>query len=761
MSKQKSLTRLSILVAGTLLLVGLTPRVMAQSSSPSTSPSTGFSFRFDPVAIEYINSSVDTNSAKFQEYRDLRDGVRVPWMHVMGESKDGETDLDLQVINGGRQDARYTMTFGAPGKYDIKLDFNKIQHNFGNGGRSLWTESSPGVLTIPDSTQLALQNAVTANRANLTFNFLNNLLAPYLANANKLNLGLERNRFLARVDLGKMGPMNFGIEYTHESRQGDRAFGGSFGFSNATEIPEPIDYDTTGAEFSGEWSGKAGGLRLGYRYSKFENNTNTLIYDNPFRFTDATDPNAYTAPGAGSVGGAAHGIADLAPSNKADTFFADGRAKLGTWVLDGNVVRNRMKQDDTLQAYTLNTAIKGIAENGTLFDPTNPANLPVRSANQVVDTTEGSAHLGTHFAAGWDLSFRYRYFDYDDKSDRVEFPGYVRYNAVWEPLGRVTVPNLYTVQNAGAELGWDVLANTRLALSFNRESWDRKLREVKTTDENIYKFSVDTHPAKGWSIRGSYEYGDRTISAYNTNASEDSFTEVGGVSTNLPDLRKYDEAARTYNAYKLLAQWLINEGWNFSFGVNGRKDDYKESVFGLTSDDIVSYNAELGYSPNDNVNFFVFAQRSDRNNKQAARQSGATVSTNPLDSWFAGLKEVTDTAGLGFNTKFAKAFTFDLQWNWSKTNGTADIFSPPGGAPDTAIGFGNYDDIELKTLLAKLDYRINPHTSVGVSYRWEDYTIDTFLLQGLANYLPGELLLNANNGNYKASVYGVNLSLVF
>ena len=33
-------------------------------------------------------------------------------------------------------------------------------------------------------------------------------------------------------------------------------------------------------------------------------------------------------------------------------------------------------------------------------------------------------------------------------------------------------------------------------------------------------------------------------------------------------------------------------------------------------------------------------------------------------------RRVTDTAGLGFNTKFAKAFTFDLQWNWSKTNGT-------------------------------------------------------------------------------------------
>ena len=749
MRTNKSLTRLSVLAAGTLLWAGASP-LAAQ-----------FSFKVDPVVLEYINNSIDNNSAKFQEYRDLRDGFRIPWMHLQGESKDGEKELDLQVVNGARQDARYTLTFGEPGKYGVLLDFNKIQHRFGNDGRMLWTKTGPGTLEIADATQVAIQSSITANRPILNFNFLNGLLAPYLANATTLNLGLERNRFLGRVDLGKLGPWNLGIEYTHESRQGNRAFGGSFGFSNATEIPEPIDYDTTGAEFSGEWSGKAGGVRLGYRYSKFENNINTLTWDNPFRATDATDPNAYTAPGTGSVGGAVHGIADLAPSNKSSLFFADGRTKLGSWVLDGNVVRNTLKQDDTLQPYTLNTAIKGIAENGILFDPTNPANLPVRSANQTVDTTAGTAHLGTHFAPGWDLSFRYRYYDYNDKSDRVEFPGYVRFHAVWEPIGRITVPNKYTVQNAGAELGWDVLATTHLALSVNRESWDRSLREVKTTDENIYKLSVDTRPTRRWSIRGSYEYGDRSISAYNTNASEDSFTEVGGVSTNIPDLRKFDEAARTYHSYKLLAQWLATDSWNLSFGVNGRKDSYDKSVHGLTSDDIVSYNAELGYSPSDSVNFFVFAQRSDRTNKQADRQSGATPSTSPLDDWFAGLKEVTDTAGLGFNTKLAKSFTFGIEGNWSKTDGKADLFSPPGGTPDVAIGFGNYDDIELKSLLARLDYQLNPHATVGVSYRWEDYTIDTFLLQGLASYLPGELLLNANNGNYTAKVYGVHFSLFF
>ena len=754
MSIKNSLIRLSVLAAGTLLWASASP-LLSQTSAP-------FSFKLDPVILEYINSDLDNNSAKFEEYRDLDDGLRIPWMHLSGESKDGGTEVDLQVVNGARDDARYTLGFGKPGTYSVLLDLNKIQHRFGNDGHMLYTQSGKGLLTIPDATQLALQTAITnAPRANITYAFLNNLLAPYLANANRIDLALQRDRDRARVDLGSLGPWALGLEYTHESRKGNRAYGGSFGFSNATEIPEPIDYDTNGAEIAGEWNGENGGVRVGYRTSKFENNVSTLTWDNPFRSTDATDASAYTAPGAGSIGGAVRAQADLAPSNKADMLFLDGRTRVGAWVLSGNVFKETMKQDDPLLPYTLNTSIVGVHENGTTFDPTNVANLPVRRADLKVDVTEGSAQLGTHFGPAWDLTFKYRYYDYDDKSDRVEFPGYVRYHAVWEAIGRITVPNIYTVQDAGAELGWNVLPRTHLALGFNRQSWDRKLREIKTSDDDVVKLSLDTRPSDRWSLRGSYEHGDRKIGAYNTNASEDSFLEEGGASTNLPGLRKYDEAARTYNAYKLLGQWMATDSWNFSFGVNGRKDDYDKSAFGLVSDDIVSYNAELGYAPGENFNFYVFAQRSDRDSFQSARQSGATPSINPLDSWTADLKEITDTAGLGLTSKFAESWTADVQWNWSKSNGKADLFSPPGGAPDLAVGFDNYEDIELKALVGRLDYQINAHMAAGLSYRWEDYTIDSFILQGLRNYLPAALLLNGNNGSYKAKVYGASLSLFF
>jgi len=109
-----------------------------------------------------------------------------------------------------------------------------------------------------------------------------------------------------------------------------------------------------------------------------------------------------------------------------------------------------MKKDDPLLTYTLNSAIVGLTETGAKFDPTNPANLPTNSANRKVDVTAISALGGTRLGDKFGLTFHYRFYDYDNKSPAIEFPGYVRFQAVWEPIGRVAFPFSYKRQNAGA-----------------------------------------------------------------------------------------------------------------------------------------------------------------------------------------------------------------------------------------------------------------------------------------------------------------------
>jgi MtrB/PioB family decaheme-associated outer membrane protein len=736
----------------------------AAAAEPAPEPAKKrFSFRVDPLVLGVLQSHVDTDSAKWEEYRDVSGGFVIPRLHLIGEGA-GERELDFNAENVRREDARYTLAYGIPGRYEFLLDYNRIPHHFGNDGHMLWTRTGPGRLEIADPVQAALQGALAGqlatNPAGINYAFLNGLLSPYLATAQAINLGLERNRLLARLDLGRLGPLSWGIEYDHEKRTGNRAYGGSFGFSNATELPEPIDYDTTGAQLAGEWNTLTGGLSFGYRYSKFENNVSTLIWDNPFRATGATDPNAYTAPGAGSIGGSNLGFADLAASNRADILFVNGRTRFGSWFANGSAAYDTMKQDDPLLPYTLNSSITGINFNGATFDPTNPASLPARTADRKINTTALNADLGTRFGQRLDLTFRYRYYDLDNQGPRIEFPGYARFHAVWEPIGRVTVPYAYTRQNASAEVGWDLARATRLGFAFERESWDRKFREVRNSDENIWKATFDTRPLPWFALRSSYQYGDRSIGHYDVEAAEDSFIVSTGA-TNLPDLRKFDEAARKRHLFNVQGQFFPSDVWSVFLGVTGNDQNYEKSLFGLQKDDNTSYNAELSYAPGDNLNLFVFGDRMDRKLRQKGRQSAATPSTSPLDDWTANLDETTDTWGAGITSKLSRRWTLDVSANWSRSDGTADLFSPPGGTPDIARGFDNYDDVKLFSLLGRVDYQINPSMRTGLFGRWEDYTIDSFVLQGLQNYLPGALLLNPNYGDYRGSLVGLDMTLTF
>ena len=142
-------------------------------------------------------------------------------------------------------------------------------------------------------------------------------------------------------------------------------------------------------------------------------------------------------------------------------------------------------------------------------------------------------------------------------------------------------------------------------------------------------------------------------------------------------------------------------------------------------------------------------------------QSGASASVNPLDDWDVTFTENNDTAGVGFKSAFGKRWDFDVAATWNKSDGLADFFSPPGGTPNLAVGFDDYEDIEIFSAKLALDYKITDNIAAGLDYRYEDYTLDSFIVRGLEYYMPASLLLNANYGDYTASVVGVRFKIKF
>lgn len=728
------------------------------NGAPSAAES-GFKLHLDKLVVGVYDVDVDTDSSKFNEYRDWSSGFQVPKIKVSGEDAESGRYLDFAATWVGRRDARYGLEYGVEGKWGMLVDYNKIPHRFGNNGRILHTETAPGVWSLSDSIQQTLQTTIDARIAAklpVNYAYLDGLLAPYFDAAGSVDLELQRDRTHVAFDLGKMGRWAWLLDYKYENRTGNRAYGSSFGFGNVVELPEPIDYNTSDAQLTGSFKGANGGVTFGYRYSKFENEVGEMYWDNPFRITDSTHPSAYQAPNSTTNAGAVTGVADLAPDNEASWMFANGRFRAGDWDFNGAVTYGSMSQDDALLPYTLNSAIDGIGFDGAAFDATLPGNLPQANVDMEVDVLNVVANAKARFGEAFDLGFRFRYYDYDNGSGRIEIPGYVRYHGVWEAIGRVNVASSYSIETYGADFGWSFGKASRLGFAYTFEGWDRDLREIETSDEDIFKVTFDTRMGIV-DLRAAYEFGDRSIGDYHTEAQEESFLHPEGIN-NLPGLRKYDEAAREYDLFYLQATLTLGERSDLTLGYNAREDDYDESEFGLTSDKIDSFNAEWSYSCDKAGNFYLFWNRTERENFLAARQSGATPSTNPADNWDADFDENNDTYGLGWVREFGK-WNVDLHGTYNKSDGDVDMSSPPGGTPNLAVGFGDYEDIEILSARIKLDYEITEDLAIGLDYLYEDYTLSSFLTRGLTHYLPAAILLNPNFGDYTANVVGLRFKM--
>ncbi|KAB2959040.1 MAG: MtrB/PioB family outer membrane beta-barrel protein [Thermoanaerobaculia bacterium] len=736
--------------AGVALLLVLAPApILAGEDS-------GFQFRLDPLVLEGLYLDQDTSSSRFQEYRDLSNGFRLTQMALEGVSADLKRELRFEVVNGGRDDAFYGMTYDVAGSWRLELAYDLIPHRFGNDGHILWQQTAPGVYELPDGMQGALEAFNIANQSRLNFAVLDGVIQPWLATAQSVDLALERHRTRATVELGRGGAANWTVDFQRERRSGNRAFGASFGFNNVTELPEPIEYDTTQATMAGTWRWSSGILSAGYRYSTFENDVSTLYWDNPWRLTDSTHPSAYSAPGTGSVQGAARGFADLAADNDSGALFASGRFDFGTagWL---NVAADwiRYRQDDDLLPFTLNTSI-GVA-TGAPFEAWDPANQPYGSADRESEMLKLVAAYGTRFGDGWQLGVRYDYQDYTDDSERFEWEGYVRYHAVWEEIARITVPYSWNRAILSASLDKDFGAAGTFGLELKRTEWDREFRETEGTTEDVVALTWDAR--FGHTIwRAKYETGERDIDGhYEPEAAEASYV-VHGPLTTQEGLRRFDQAARSLDRWNLSVAIPFAETWNLTLRGNGAENDYDESEFGLLDEELFRYGFDLSWEVGAASSLHFWGERAQRDIDQLGRQSGATPSTNPLDDWSVEFEEINDTWGLGWNRE-AGGWTGQLNGWWSKSDGLADIFSPEGGSPNLGFGFDNYEDYEILSFEGILDYELTKNLTVGGRILYEDFTIDSFIRQDLRNYLPGALLIFADDGEYQAWSAGLRMTL--
>ncbi|MCP4231546.1 MAG: MtrB/PioB family outer membrane beta-barrel protein, partial [bacterium] len=183
------------------------------------------------------------------------------------------------------------------------------------------------------------------------------------------------------------------------------------------------------------------------------------------------------------------------------------------------------------------------------------------------------------------LKGRFRFYDYDNKTDRIIFPdGYVDgdsspiLGSLSNPIS--TLPSSYSNTKADLSLRFDVWNRTRLNLDYTYKRTKRDNREVDKQTDNVFRTSIDTNSISRSDFRISYTRTETDIDDYNF----DIYLKSGEDLEQLPGLRKYTQADVSRDRFELLANvypvdLLILSG-SFTYG----KDNFMNSSYGLTDD---------------------------------------------------------------------------------------------------------------------------------------------------------------------------------
>lgn len=744
-----------------MLLVMLAAVLTSPASAQQSEPERGV-FTLGQIDFGLEGAHPDSNSSKFREYRDLPNGPIVPFFRLFGEQS---VRYDVIVENARQDDGRYRLFLDAE-PIRFKLDYNLIPHRFGNDARTLLHEASRGVLVIDDTIQKANQTAIEAqfakNKAGVNFPFLSALVAPELAAANRFDIELLRQRGYAELALTPGRPVDVKVSYFQERRSGNRAAGTSFGFGNVVESPEPIQYRTEDFGATAEYGRSWGLVRGAVHYNTFSNALDALVFDNPFRVTDSTDPNAYTAPASGSIGGSSRGRIDLSADNQAVTGSLGFLLRLpASSRLTADFSASRWTQDRGFLPYTINSAIT------SPFKADDPVNLPAKSLDGRINVSSLSLQFSSRPMPALGFTARYRVYDLSNKTQRIDFPGYVRFDAVWEAIPRVSVPYSYKRTQGDATVSYD-FGPVTVEGGYRYLQWDRTFRETDQTRENTLLTAVNLR-ALGWALlRASYEKGRRDRDAYDYVRGEDaSFGEPAPPPSNLPALRRFDQAKRDVDRANALLQLSPGGDLTVSLSYGYTKEDYtREPVvdasglrYGLLNVKYETFTAEADYAPGDRWSVYGFYTRENNKNFQRGRQSAATPSTNPLDDWTSDVRDRMNSFGGGGSVVLLpEKLDFRAFCRYQKVDGNNDLFSPPGGSPDIAFSIPNFDDTRIWTVSAEFAYHLAKSWSLALGGWLEEYRANDSATTGLTNYVPGSSFLAANDGSYRARVGYVRAS---
>ncbi|HEY4076021.1 MAG TPA: MtrB/PioB family outer membrane beta-barrel protein [Rhizomicrobium sp.] len=727
-------------------------------------------------------------SASFRKYADWSSGPLLASAGFLAQNRRTAYYVSGLVENAGRSDQYYQLQAGRYGEFRLTAFFDSIPHEYSSEARSIWNGAGSDNLTlrnglVPGASTRAQVTAV-AEAAPLT------------------EVKVTREKAGMSFSYTPWETIELFAQLTHEWRDGTLPISATFGYpfqNGATQILQPVHYRTFDVTTALRYKDDEIQANLTYVGSFFNNQYNSLTWQNPGLEASGLPAGAYIPPA---------GRLSLPPSNSYNSLKGDMSALLSPDIrFSGSLSYSLMRQDDALMPPTLGTGvIPGAGGPINLANWNTTAALGQQNAHAAIDVFNAFAQLQYVVSTKITLDFELRDRNEMNRTNYVAYNpvtnqyGYVAIDGglapfspllsgVYQPNARGDVVQIQNLPFANDNLELSARASYRLDnhmkldLSFVHNSIEHSVREVADADDNRARLQLAATGYRWGSVRVSYEFASLSGSDYMSNPYTSYYSTSlpgylpksasGDVPFTLDALRKFDVGDRTEHVLHAQANYILSERTDLQFTGDYKADEY-DARYGLRSASTYDVNADINYQISTTATltgFFTF-QTTHRSvagiNDIGASGSAAPGGPNfPLaNGWNQVLGDHNYTAGLTAHKAWDK-ISLDVNYIYTRGDSAYGYGYASTGAffnQLTASQAGNaFPDItfESHSLEASTRWQAAPNLAYRLMYRLDFQNLDDFHYDNLTPVISNNTYLGVVPENFTVQTFGLSIQYTF
>jgi len=663
-------------------------------------------------------TSTDGDEARYERYRDLRDGVNANFFY---EKATPNWTFDFAAKNIGYRDGHYELNFNSK-RWKLNAFFDQTPLNYGYYTRTPYN-CTAGDCALDTNLRTQVENGAVGVPQNV-----DSLAGGSIYNsiANPFDLQSRRDTIGAELRFSATNNLDFIFEVNSYKRTGNMPWGASFSFPVGVEVPLEIDNRETKLAAAVEWASHQGMFHVGYEHAKFDQNIPTFRWDNPVRATDycvyGSSDTCYDSRGYINLNGPAYGLLASPPSNSLDTVNWMGMVKLpGRTTANGSFSIGTNHQDAALIPWTTNSSINNAAVWAQFPEL---AGLPRDSAQMRVNYATGNATVRSRAIKNLTLTGRYRFYSRNDFTREFHAVEYVRFDAVPEETGGITEPFNINRNVLDVNAAFTGLPHSTIRVGYGYQQLEHGVRTTQGWQDKTARVSYDLVGNQFVTLRAKYEHTNRDTINLSLEAIEESGSQEA--------LRFYDEAARTRNRGTIMLDLMPVSTLGVNFSLSTGKDDYagadSHQEFGLLDNKNTSWTLGAYFTPSERVSVGADYGRETYNSTQESRNANPSPDpswTDPSRNW--GLTNDETVNFFSLYADFIRALTnLDIRIGYDYSDSDqAFLHSGPRIAD---IDFVALPNVTNKWQQATIDvrYHLSERFGIGAFYMYEKFDVEDY-----------------------------------